>query len=289
MAKRKQNEDEIFDGFVGFTGPEGWPIISAFINNLAEFKIVEYIYRNCWDMSTEITVEQFMHGYCDGEGYRVDYGTRLSKPSVIAGIKRAIKHGLIECDTDESDKTHIRKYYRIRMAQMGINVLYPEDEISEIENDFYIAEDPVNNLYPEDMALEAEEDSLPPSNNSNNTHIDNNSNIIRITERQEFVDRRRGKEKYPAFIKSDLKELSCDLGDGEHIASNIAQASKIYEQSGLSQDEFAKLLYEVKEIARGKVIRKLNSRGYPNRMPYFFTCLKKVVHLRNEEVNQCTN
>jgi hypothetical protein len=285
MAKRKQNEDEIFDEFVGFTGPEGWPIISAFINNLAEFKIVEYIYRNCWDMPTEITIEQFMHGYCDEEGYKIDCGTGLSKPSVIAGIRRAIKHGLIECDTDESDKTHIRKYYQIRMAQVGVKNVYPEDEISEIENNFYIAEDPVNNLYPEEVALEAEEDFLPPSNNSNNTHIDNTSNIIRITERQQFFDKQRGKEKYPAFIRSDLKELSCDLGDGEHIASNIAQASKLYEQSGLSQDEFAKLLYEVKEIARGKVIKKLNSRGRPNRMPFFFSCLRNLLKKQEAQAN----
>lgn len=289
MSKKKESA---FDGFAGFTAQEDWAIISAFIDNLAEFKIVEYIYRNCWDMLTEITIEQFMNGYCDEEGYKVDYGTGLSKPSVLIGIKRAVKHGLIVCEVDDRDKTAIRKYYQIRFDQATVKNLYPDEmeqeEFYEPENDFDIAEQPVKDLYIEEMALEAEKDSLPPSNNSNNTPTMTCSNGIRIQSLETLPEKvysnkaHKANENYPAFIRAVLKYLSIELGDGEHIASNIAQASKIYKQSDMSEEAFTTLLYDLEAVARNKRgIKRVNSQGWPNRMPFYFACLKKSVAVTN--------
>ncbi|SRR5713226_1472913 len=313
----KQDNEQGEITFYGFALPDeenyfsilhDWKMIGAHINNLAEYKIVDYILQITWGTGNPynrvpLTIESLMHGYVDDEGERIDDGTGLSRQSVITGIEKAIKHGLIEREIeywkDEDGRTRTTRYYGLKFyapaevnnldfdnfpMESAVEIVDSEpDQTSQVNDLDFDDNQPVEPFVPESL------NRVPLSNNSNNIHIDSNSNIIRITERQEFVDRQRGKEKYPAFIRSDIKELSCDLGDGEHIASNIAQTSKIYEQSGMSQDQFAKLLYKVKEIARGKVIKKLNSQGRPNRMPYFFSCLKKSLVNQEAATNEQTS
>jgi hypothetical protein len=75
-----------------------------------------------------------------------------------------------------------------------------------------------------------------------------------------------------------MESFSADLGDREHRGPNISQASRIYHASGKTEDEFIGLLYRAKEIARGATnIRKRNSQGEVNRMPYFFKVLRDLI------------
>jgi hypothetical protein len=84
-------------------------------------------------------------------------------------------------------------------------------------------------------------------------------------------------EKYPAFLRSIIKELSIELGDSDHIAPNISHATRLYKQSGLSEEQFIQLLYDLKALAFSKAIKKRNKQGGINRMPYVFTCLTRSV------------
>ena len=85
--------------FQGFSKPEAnffrlpneWTDITAPITSLAELKLVEYVLKHTWgysefDMVKKITTDEFMYGRKKKDGSRIDTGTGLSKPSVIAGL-----------------------------------------------------------------------------------------------------------------------------------------------------------------------------------------------------------
>ncbi|HYT45817.1 MAG TPA: hypothetical protein VEP90_26055 [Methylomirabilota bacterium] len=114
--------------FEGFSKPEAnffrlpneWTDITAQVTSLAEMKLVEYVLKHTWgysefDMVKKITTDEFMYGRKKKSGERIDTGTGLSKPSVIAGLKSAVKHGLLEEEIDDSDKARIKKYYKLKM------------------------------------------------------------------------------------------------------------------------------------------------------------------------------
>ncbi len=114
--------------FQGFSKPEAnffrlpneWTVITASITSLAEIKLVEYVLKHTWgysefDMVKKITTDEFMYGRKKKDGARIDIGTGLSKPSVIEGLNNAVKHGLLEVETDDSDKARIKKFYKLRM------------------------------------------------------------------------------------------------------------------------------------------------------------------------------
>src|SRR5437764_2379763 len=114
--------------FQGFSKPEAnffrlpneWTDITAHITSLAEIKLVEYVLKHTWgysefNMVKKITTDEFMYGRKRKDGTRIDEGTGLSKPSVIAGLSSAVKHRLLEEETDESDKARIKKYYMLKM------------------------------------------------------------------------------------------------------------------------------------------------------------------------------
>jgi hypothetical protein len=136
--------------FEGFSKPEAnffrlpneWTNITAQVTSLAEMKLVEYVLKHTWgysefDMVKKITTDEFMSGRKRKSGERVDIGTGLSKPSVIAGLKSAVAHGLLEEEIDDSDKARIKKYYKLKMRT----------PIEENEPDRERGQTDVKNLY----------------------------------------------------------------------------------------------------------------------------------------------
>ncbi len=116
--------------FEGFSKPEAnffrlpneWSDITAKITSLAEMKLVEYVLKHTWgysefDMVKKITTDEFMNGRKKKDGTRIDIGTGLSKPSVIAGLKSAVEHGLLTEEIDDSDKARIKKFYKLKMRK----------------------------------------------------------------------------------------------------------------------------------------------------------------------------
>lgn len=292
----RTNEPSPFDGFNGFVCREDWYVLAAFINNLAEFKIIEWLLRHTWDEWIEVTTETFMHGYFDEEGLKLDYGTGLSKPSVLLGIKKAVQHGLIEQWVNETDKTRIRKFYRIRVF-VAAEQIDPqlEQEIGIVgtgEEDYFGVKD----LYEETFLTD--EEPLPPSMGiESSNYIPNNnycSNLSRI-QSQEILPERgnsnkkpRGKSKYPKFIRSYMESFSSDLGDMEHTASNISQATNIYLAyiaNGGNAKAFMELMIQAKEITQKKTcIRHKNSKKQRNAMPYYFAVLINAARVQKENI-----
>ncbi len=110
-----------FEGFdnpneYGFTRiPHDWIDVFREVDNLAELKILFYVARHTWgfgeiDQWKKITIKEFMEGRNN-----LDYGTGLSRQSVLDGIARAVEHGYLLCKKDERDKARIKKYYKLKV------------------------------------------------------------------------------------------------------------------------------------------------------------------------------
>src|SRR5438874_7685485 len=115
-----------------FRLPNEWTDITASLTSLAEMKLVEYVLKHTWgysefDVVKKITTDEFMYGRKKKDGTRIDRGTGLSKPSVIAGLKSAVEHGLLVEEVDDSDKARIKKFYKLKM-RTPIEEVEPEKE-----------------------------------------------------------------------------------------------------------------------------------------------------------------
>ena len=143
-----------------FKMPNEWIDLCAEIGSLAEIKVVQYVMRHTWGhqeygIRKRISVDEFMNGRQRTDGGRMDKGTGLSKPSVIAGIKSAVQRGFLLEEVDDSDKARVKKYYSLRMRPDG-GGSFPEDEESEDSDPEFLEEKGgvkdlnagVKNLYP---------------------------------------------------------------------------------------------------------------------------------------------
>lgn len=93
------------------------------IETVAELKVVIYLLRHTWgyseyDKPKKITTDEFMNGRKKKDGSRMDKGTGLSNNSVITGLEKAVEHGFIVVEVDDSDKARIEKHYRLNMSDM---------------------------------------------------------------------------------------------------------------------------------------------------------------------------
>ncbi len=120
-----RGECMVFQGFSPiarnyFQMPNEWTDITADIESLAELKIVEYVLRHTWGyhefgQCKTISIDEFMYGRRRADGSRMDKGTKLSRPSVIDGVKRATEHGYLICAIDTTDQARIKKAYALKM------------------------------------------------------------------------------------------------------------------------------------------------------------------------------
>ena len=137
MSFGMPDEVEREQGFAGFVVPtqnwfrlpNEWTDITSRMKSLAELKVVEYVLRHTWGYqeygeAKRISTNEFMHGRRRQDGSRLDHGTGLSKPSVIDGLRLAVKDGYLLEERDERDKGRIQKQYQLRMKD-----LHPEVKI----------------------------------------------------------------------------------------------------------------------------------------------------------------
>jgi hypothetical protein len=292
---KRSEEIESFDGFSWDVTtsdysilPNIWINVCATITNLAELKIVLYIMRHTWGFQEFeelrlLTTDEFVHGRKRKDGSRMDIGTGLSTSAVKEGIARALKHGYIICEVDDSDKGRIRKFYALKMASAAIqqedpeideldshNLTMPSQEVT-MQEQIVASNEPDYGYRSKERTLE---ETYTNEYEIRNTHPSENDfeNIRYLPPPSE----REQRGKIPDFIKITLEDFSRDLGDHEHTASNIGQAYRLYEAHGGDPNTFMAVLDEAKAKARARTnIKKRNSQGGINRMPFFFACLRK--------------
>lgn len=138
MTRRKTDRPP-FPGFDRpesnfFRMPNSWTDITADINNIAELKVVEYILRHTWGyqeygVKKHITIDEFVNGRRRQDGSRMDKGTGLSERAVYDGLRKAVENGLIDEETDDSDRGRIKKSYSVRMRENG----HREDDLQSLQ------------------------------------------------------------------------------------------------------------------------------------------------------------
>lgn len=111
-----------------FKLPNEWTDITAGITSLAELKIVQYILRHTWGYHEYgqvkcITLDEFEHGRKKKDGTRMDRGIGMGRQAIIDGIRRAVDHGFLLVEIDDSDKGRVKKSYGLRM-QAGVRNSY---------------------------------------------------------------------------------------------------------------------------------------------------------------------
>lgn len=264
--------------FLGFPRPTAnhfpmpviWIDICAYIDNISELKVVQYVLRHTWaayeyQVVRRITVTEFMYGLLDPQTQlRIDSGTGLrSEQSVRTGLKKAIEHGFLICEEDRSNLANINKSYRLNLYEGDPQSL----DLQPLE---------VQSLDPvyEVQSLDPQTLDLPASAQEVQT-------LDLIRKEYSIIRSRNSNTRAPKWLKVFAEDFSRDFHDDLHIGSNIKQLHNLYRESALPEEAFAELLYKAKAITQRASVRKKNPAGYPNRMPYFFRCLRGLLSENN--------
>src|SRR6478735_3996317 len=160
---RKQRDETTLPEFQGFDRPEAnwfrmpnnWTNITADINNIAELKVVDYILRHTWGyqeygVKKHITIDEFVHGRRRQDGSRMDKGTGLSERAVYDGLRKAVENGLIDEETDNSDRGRIKKSYSLRMREN----IHNDADLQSLRSGVQSLHPPLQELHPRPQTLQ---------------------------------------------------------------------------------------------------------------------------------------
>jgi len=136
VNEREAAVDKIFEGFQPPTEnwsklPHNFIGVLPLVKTIGELKIILYILRHTWgyqDVEKRITIDEFMHGRKRRDQSRIDAGTGLSKPTVLAGLKAAEAHGFVSVEIDARDGGRVKKTFKLCMS--GVKFLYPCGQVS---------------------------------------------------------------------------------------------------------------------------------------------------------------
>src|SRR5918998_915626 len=158
---RRTRERTSFPGFDRpesnfFRMPNSWTDITAEIDNIAELKVVEYILRHTWgyqeyEIKKHITIDEFVNGRRRQDGSRMDKGTGLSERAVYDGLRKAVESGLIDEETDDSDRGRIKKSYSLRMRE---NV-HDDAILQSLQSGVQSLHPPLQDVHPDPQTLQA--------------------------------------------------------------------------------------------------------------------------------------
>jgi hypothetical protein len=87
---------------------------------------------------------------------------------------------------------------------------------------------------------------------------------------------------YSVYIAQVITDFSNELGDGDHIVSNVTQALRLWQVTDLGEHRFVELLYEAKTRTR-KYQSRPHSDALQGKMAYFFTVLRRLVEAAPDE------
>lgn len=121
------SEQPIWEGFSipfknFFKVPYNFIEALPLMDSMAELKVVLYVLRHTWGFQEfgdgkKITIDEFVQGRKLKNRERMDSGTGLSEKAVRLGIERAINHGFLECEVDDSDLGRIKRYFRLSVLE----------------------------------------------------------------------------------------------------------------------------------------------------------------------------
>ena len=81
---------------------------------------------------------------------------------------------------------------------------------------------------------------------------------------------------YSSYIASVVTDFSDELGNSEHVVSNVTQALRLWQGSELDEQQFVERFYEAKRRTRQYQGRN-GINGIQNKMAYLFVTLRRLV------------
>ena len=257
-----KKEKPVFPGFnTSFKGysqlPNEWldEIISQ-IDNIAELKVVLYIYRHTWgyqekkinpddpakhDEIKRITTDEFMHGRKKADGTRMDRGTGLSNRSVIDGLRNAVKHGYILETVDDRDKGRVVKSYALNMLKSTENSC-EESSQGDVKNLHRGMKPPHNNC--EETSHRSEKKPRERNRKKERMKESASRNVAsenRTSDSTEPFFHSFTHSSLPDFCLEKIEQVAQTCG--EDVDEYLEEAEELYQQSNKSEDIFYDLLF----------------------------------------------
>jgi hypothetical protein len=95
----------------------------------------------------------------------------------------------------------------------------------------------------------------------------------------------------PTYLANLGRDLSHELGDIDHLKSNHTQIAKLFQSSGLDEKEFARLMYQSRDLTHHYATLRPGEQLPPpgqrrNKMAYFFTVLRDKLGQLVQEMRQ---
>lgn len=305
-----------------FRMPNSWTDITAGITSIAELKVTEYILRHTWGyqeygIKKHITIDEFVNGRRRQDGTRMDLGTGLSERAVYDGLRKAVERGLVEEETDASDRGRVKKYYSLKMRDDGTNG--PESE-------------PLQDLQPGVQSLQGgvqssqargaksidrtEKDTQERHSSSISlssirkdvTNVENFASEPSVTESPSrskrggveelatVLERRRGRprqvphqdEAYQT-IQAYIADFRRELNDQASLKSSTMRAYNLYQRSGLPLEIFISQLFASRSIVKertGNIRSQAGTDAYgvplKNKAAYYFEVLQDLLGFRDD-------
>jgi DNA-binding PadR family transcriptional regulator len=238
-----------------------------------------------YGIKKHITIEEFVNGRRRQDGTRMDRGTGLSERAVYDGLRKAVANGLVDEETDDTDRGRVKKFYSLRMRpnatpdeapqtlQSGVQSLHPDLQRSQGRG--------------AESALRTEKDTLERNlgiSNFERSHDNLEENVRRRSGRQargeptqasliqsattvtgmqslrEVVERRasqvtavpRRKGRPPGNVEERehvaafLTDFAAELGDEAPLASTITRTLNIFKATGLPPERWGDALYQAR-------------------------------------------
>jgi len=286
------DDETVFPGFnLSFKGysqlPNEWLDEIMQIDNVAEMKVVLYIYRHTWgfqekknspdepakhDEIKAITTDEFMHGRKKADGTRMDRGTGLSNRSVIDGLRNAVKHGYILETVNDKDKGRVVKSYALNILKSNKNsceessqdpVKNPHRRVrtshSNCENSSQRTE---KNTRAANQLNERKKESAPSNvtekNETSDSPEDFHSSIHSSTPSR--------KPRKMGLIQAPVRDVIRSIGDSQPEKDHFERVHNLWLECEIEEIKtFRDRIYAAKLQATGKD------------MEYFYRCLERQV------------
>ena len=293
-----------------FRMPNDWTDVTADISNLAELKVVEYILRHTWGYHEygsmkHLTVDEFASGRKRSDGTRMDKGTGLSERGVRYGLASAIEHGYVDEEIDESDRGRVKKYYRLRMQDgelagqtEGVQPMpagmqdLPARGAQFAPRSEKATQDRHFNVRNSRMGISQDSSSSRTAVVDSSTSIEPRSRggglasvrtllaargaPIRLESSTAASSTDRTSVRPSDAIEGCIADISVQLGDGRHLASNITHARRLHRVSNIDISSFTNKMYEAHAITKDR----LRDGGIGKPMAFYFAVAHDVLGLR---------
>ncbi len=296
--------------FEGFDQPTYTQVPDQFFDVLmtklseAELRVLLYIMRHTFGYKKDadpISFNQFLHGIVRKDGTVVDEGSGLKSPTHLSkALKSLEEKGIVEVrrseDRHRNKQTTIYALrFRRGVVRQGyhpttrsvVGVLpqaYIQDTTIQETTKQYSNHSkdtvPENDPRPPDTGAD-----VPPVAEPQRPSNGQPTSIKEILAGKPPPRPRSPRKRLPnpQYLATVIRELSAELHDEEHVASNLAQARNLMMRTGLSESALVARVYEARSITKqqGGIVKPAGN-GLRNKMPYCFAVLRDLLGLDQE-------